>query len=107
VSGVDVQDSYGCSTARSETYEPWAIPSEVTIPALPAGIEKHRDAPGQVVATAQVAGSGEVAVVTRPGEKLGIVGAAVFFGEDVIYVKGEQRRVALVEMAIFAALPGA
>src|SRR6266481_5062979 len=78
----------------------------MSVPALPARIEQHDDAPGDEIAAAQVARFRQIAFMARPGQVPRIIAAVVLPGNDVLDVERIERQIALVQPAILAAPPG-
>src|SRR5438128_733291 len=103
---VDVQYGNRCAATSGESDHPGTVPRKMPLPPLAAGIEEHDHPACDYVAATQIARFSEIAIVARPGERLGIVRAAVLFGNDVLDVERIKRQVILMEVAILAAPPG-
>jgi hypothetical protein len=77
----------------------------VLVPRLASRIEEPDDAPGLRIDPREIRPFVQVAVIAGEGEVIGVVGAAVLPGDDVLDVKRDERDVLLQQPTVFAAPP--
>ena len=83
-----------------------ANPLEMSLPFLAARIEKHNNAASFRIAPAEIARTGEIAMITRPSQVRRLVVSTMFLWQKVLDVKAIEREILLMKPAVFAALPG-
>src|SRR4051794_15351730 len=103
---IDVHDHNCCPATSCQTDKVGTIPGKMPFPPLAPGIEEDADAPRAGITATQVACFRQVAVLARPCEGSWVVGAAMFFRNDVFKVKRKEWQIAFVEQAILATVAG-
>ena len=100
-----MEDANGGATDRGPAVQMNSAPLKMFLPAVLPGVEQLRDEAGVGIKARQVRPFVEVAVNAGERQVVGIIRASVKSREDVFNVEQGQRRVLLVEWAIFASVP--
>ena len=102
VGRVDVEHRDGRAAGGGPSGQHGPIPLKVIRPVLASGVEEHCHVACGRVDPRQVARFGEIAIVTRPGQVFFTVPASVFRRNDVLDVERIDRKIILVQAAVFA-----